>query len=311
MSLTYDPAPLFAPYRLGALDLPNRIVMAPLTRNRVGEDGVPTDLVAEYYAQRASAGLIIAEATQISPEAQGYGLTPGIHTSAQIAGWRRVTDRVHSRGGRIFLQMWHVGRVSNVLIQPGGAAPVAPSAIRAEARTWIAGDFRPTSEPRALELDEIPGVVADFARSARNAMLAGFDGVELHGANGYLIDQFLRDGSNQRTDRYGGSIENRVRFMCEVVDAVCAAIGASRVGIRLSPVTPSNGAFDSDPVPLFFHAVNSLNAFDLAYLHVIEGETRGARDYNGSLDYAQIRAAFRGTYVANNGYSPELASSRL
>lgn len=302
---------LFQPYALGSLTLPNRLVMAPLTRNRVGEDGVPNELVAQYYAQRASAGLIIAEATQISAEAQGYGLTPGIHTAEQIAGWRRVTDAVHARGGRIFLQLWHVGRVSNILIQPGGRAPVAPSAIRAEAKTWIAGSFLPTSEPRALSIDEIPSVVEDFSQAARNAVLAGFDGVELHGANGYLIDQFLRDGSNRRDDVYGGPISNRVRFMCEVVDAVCRAIGPDRVGIRLSPVTPSNGAYDSDPVLLFFYAISVLNTFGIAYLHVIEGETRGDRDYYGAVDYGAIRRAFKGTYIGNNGYTAELASKRL
>lgn len=307
----HDLDALFEPYALGSLTLPNRLVMAPLTRNRVGEDGVPNAMVADYYAQRASAGLIIAEATQICREGQGYGLTPGIHTTEQIAGWRKVTDAVHQRGGRIFLQLWHVGRVSNVLIQPGGKSPVAPSAIRAEARTWIAGEFLPTSEPIALAIDDIAEVVEAHAQGARNAIAAGFDGVELHGANGYLIDQFLRDGSNHRTDAYGGSIANRVRFMTEVVDAVTRAIGADRVGIRLSPVTPSNGAFDSDPVPLFYHAVESLNPFNLAYMHVIEGETRGNRDYNTDVDYAKLRRSFRGTYMANNGYTGALAGERI
>lgn len=307
----HDLDALFEPLALGSLRLPNRLVMAPLTRNRVGEDGVPTPMVADYYAQRATAGLIIAEATQICPEGQGYGLTPGIHTPEQIAGWRKVTDAVHQRGGRIFLQLWHVGRVSNTLIQPGGKAPVAPSAIRAEARTWIAGEFLPTSQPVALDIDAIPAIVEAHAQGARNALAAGFDGVELHGANGYLIDQFLRDGSNQRTDAYGGSITNRVRFMCEVVDAVTRAVGSGKVGIRLSPVTPSNGAFDSDPVPLFYHAVESLNPFNLAYLHVIEGETRGDRNYNGAVDYAKLRRSFRGAYMANNGYTRELAAERI
>ncbi|MHA6691347.1 alkene reductase [Devosia sp. A449] len=307
----HDLDALFEPFALGSLTLPNRLVMAPLTRNRVGEDGVPNAMLVDYYAQRATAGLIIAEATQVCPEGQGYGLTPGIHTQEQIAGWRQVTDAVHQRGGRIFLQLWHVGRVSNVLIQPGGKAPIAPSAIRAQARTWIAGEFLPTSEPVALDIEEIPGIVEAHVQGARNAMTAGFDGVELHGANGYLIDQFLRDGSNQRTDAYGGSIANRVRFMCEVVDAVSRAVGADKVGIRLSPVTPSNGAFDSDPVPLFYHAVESLNPFNLAYLHVIEGETRGARDYNTDVDYARLRRSFRGTYMANNGYTQSLAAERI
>ncbi|WP_039371339.1 alkene reductase [Pandoraea fibrosis] len=298
---------LLSPFSLGRLVLPNRIVMAPLTRNRVGPGNVPTAMMVKYYAQRASAGLIISEATQISPEAQGYDLTPGIHSAEQIAGWREVTDAVHERGGRIFLQLWHVGRVSNVALQPGGVAPVAPSAIQAQARTWVAGDFVATSPPRALTLEEIPDVVAKYRRAAANAIAAGFDGVELHGANGYLIDQFLRDGSNHRTDAYGGSIENRVRFLREVAQAVADEIGGDRLGVRLSPVTPANGAFDSDPLPLFFHAVETLNTVAPAYLHVIEGETRGARDFGPALDYRKIRQAFRGAYIGNNGYDFGLA----
>jgi N-ethylmaleimide reductase len=311
MNATADLAPLFEPFDLSGLLLPNRIVMAPLTRNRVGIDGVPTALVAEYYAQRASAGLIIAEATQISPEAQGYGLTPGVHSPEQIAGWRQVTQAVHARGGRMFLQMWHTGRVSNVMVQPGGKQPVAPSAIRAEAKTWIESEFRPTSQPRALELEEIPQVVRSFADAAANAIAAGFDGVELHGANGYLIDQFLRDGSNRRDDAYGGPISNRVRFLCEVVDAVCRRIGAGKVGLRLSPVTPSNGAFDSDPVPLFSHAVERVSEFGIAYLHVIEGATRGSRSHGPAMDYGKLRRSFSGAYLANNGYDGALAAEHL
>lgn len=306
-----DASTLFRPIGIGRLTLPNRIVMAPMTRNRVGSNGVPTNPVAEYYAQRASAGLIIAEATQICAEAQGYGLTPGVHEPAQIAGWRRVTEAVHRRGGRIFLQIWHTGRVSNVLVQPDARAPVAPSAIRAEAKTWIDGAFRPTSEPRELDVSKIAEIVRTFADAAEKAIDAGFDGIELHGANGYLIDQFLRDGSNQRTDRYGGSIENRTRFLLEVVEASCSRIGADRVGIRLSPVTPANDAFDSDPVALFFHAVERLNAFALAYLHIVEGATRGPRLYGPPLDWAQLRRAFKGVYMANNGYTASLAATRI
>lgn len=304
-------AALFQPMQLGSLTLPNRIVMAPMTRNRVTVDGVPTDLVATYYAQRASAGLIIAEATQICPEAQGYGLTPGIHEPAQIAGWQRVTEAVHRAGGRIFLQLWHTGRVSNVRVQPHGKAPVAPSAIRAEARTWIDGAFRPTSPPRVLDGAEIAAIVGAFADAAENAVEAGFDGVELHGANGYLIDQFLRDGSNRRTDSYGGSVANRVRFLCEVVEAACGRIGPQKVGVRLSPVTPANGAFDSNPVPLFFHAVERLNAFAPAYLHIIEGATRGSRQYGPAFDWGALRRSFEGAYIANNDYTAALAAARI
>lgn len=306
-----DAAVLFTPLTLGRLTLPNRIVMAPLTRSRAREDGVPGALAADYYAQRASAGLIIAEATQISAEARGYSLTPGVHEPDQVAGWRQVTDAVHYGGGRIFLQMWHTGRVSNVLVQPGGKAPVAPSAIRAEARTWVDGSFRPTSEPSALEAADIAAIVRTFADAAEKAVDAGFDGVELHGANGYLIDQFLRDGSNRRTDGYGGSIDNRIRFLAEVVEAAAARIGSDRVGVRLSPVTPASGAFDSDPVPLFFRAVERLNDYAPVYLHVIEGATRGPRSYGPAIDWAELRRTFRGVYIANNGYDGALAASRI
>ena len=214
-------SPLLQPFRLGDLTLPNRVVMAPLTRNRAthGSD-VPSELAATYYRQRASAGLIVSEGTQISQQGQGYVWTPGMYTDAQVEGWRRATDAVHEAGGRIFAQLWHVGRISHVSLQPNGGAPVAPSAIRANTRTFIESGFAEVSEPRALETAEISGVVADFATAAANAKRAGFDGVELHGANGYLIDQFLRDGTNKRTDAYGGSVENRARFALEVVDAV-------------------------------------------------------------------------------------------
>lgn len=303
--------PLFTPLMLGDLTLPNRILMAPLTRCRVGEDGVPGELVARYYAQRAGAGLIIAEATNISAQAKGYGLTPGVHTDAQMAGWRRVTDAVHAAGGRIFLQIWHTGRVSNVLVQPEGRAPVAPSAVQAEARTWVEGEFRPCSTPVALQIDDIQLVVEDFAQAAANAIAAGFDGVELHGANGYLIDQFLRDGSNRREDEYGGSIENRSRFLREVVAATIARIGADRTGVRLSPMSPANGAADSDPVPLFYHVADCLADLKPAYLHVIEGATRGPRDHGAAMDWAALRRRFGGVYIGNNGYDPALAAARV
>lgn len=211
---------LFQPYDLGLITLTNHIVMAPLTRNRAGAGLVPGELAATYYAQRASAGLLITEATQISPQAQGYQDTPGIYTQAQIEGWRKVTDAVHAKGGRIFVQLWHVGRISHVDLQPGGAAPVAPSAIRAETKTFVNNGFVDVSEPRALEVEEIKGIIDDFRKAAANAIVAGFDGVEIHGANGYLLEQFLKDGANQRTDEYGGSVENRARLLLEVTAAV-------------------------------------------------------------------------------------------
>jgi N-ethylmaleimide reductase len=302
--------PIFQPYDLGPLRLANRIVMAPLTRNRAAAGLAPGPHAAEYYAQRAGAGLIIAEATQISPQAQGYQDTPGVYTPEQIAGWRVVTDAVHAKGGRIFLQMWHVGRVSHVDLQPGGAAPVAPSAIRAETKTFVNNGFFDTSMPRALTLEEIPGIVADFRHAAANAIEAGFDGVEVHGANGYLLDQFAKDGANQRTDAYGGSVENRARLMIEAVAAVAAEIGAERTGVRLSPVSPANGVSSSDPQAQFDHIVDRLNALGIVYIHVIEGATGGPRDV-APFDFVGLRRRFSGAYIANNGYDLDLAAKHL
>lgn len=301
---------LFQPYALGPLTLPNRIVMAPLTRSRAGAGLVPSALTASYYAQRASAGLIIAEATQVSPQAQGYQDTPGLYTPEQIAGWRAVTDAVHAQGGRIFVQLWHVGRVSHVDLQPSGAAPVAPSAIRAVTKTFLHGQLMDVSEPRALALEELPGIVNDFRQAAANAIAAGFDGVEIHAANGYLLEQFLKDGANTRTDAYGGSIENRARLALEVAAAVAGEIGAERTGIRISPVSPANGMTCSDPQPLFDYLVAQLDALDLAYLHVIEGATGGPRDV-APFDFAALRRAFKRTYIANNGYDLDLAKAQL
>lgn len=301
---------IFQPYNLGPLTLANRIVMAPLTRNRAGAGLVPGPHAAEYNAQRATAGLIITEATQISPQAQGYQDTPGIYTSEQIAGWRVITDAVHAKGGRIFLQIWHVGRVSHVDLQPGGAAPVAPSAIASGTKTFVNNGFAETSTPRALTLEEIPGIVDDFRQAAANAIAAGFDGVEIHGANGYLLDQFAKDGANQRTDAYGGSVENRARLMIEVATAITAEIGADRTGIRLSPVSPANGVFSSEPQAQFDYIVDKLNALGLVYLHVVEGATGGPRDV-APFDFAGLRARFSGTYIANNGYDLDLATAHL
>jgi len=301
-------ADLFEPVQLGPYRLANRIVMAPLTRARASAEGVPGPLMAEYYAQRASAGLIIAEATIVSPQGRGYAFTPGLHSADQVRGWRRVTDAVHARGGRIFNQLWHVGRISHPKVQPGGQLPVAPSAIVARASAFTGEGFEPCVTPRALETAEIPAIVADFRRAAQNALAAGFDGVEIHAANGYLIEQFLRDSTNQRADAYGGSREKRARFLLEVVAAVAAACGGNRVGVRLSPLTPSNDAAqDSDPLGTYRHAVDRLNAFGLAYLHVIEGATQGAREVPGGFDLQILRRAFKGLYVANNGYNLALA----
>lgn len=301
---------LFEPFALGDLTLANRIVMAPLTRNRAGAGLVPGALAATYYAQRASAGLIITEATQVSAQAQGYQDTPGLYTPEQIRGWRNVTDAVHAKGGLIFVQLWHTGRISHVDLQPGGAAPVAPSPIRAQSKTFVNNGFADVSEPRALELSELPGIVNDFRQAAANAIAAGFDGVEIHGANGYLLEQFIKDGANQRTDAYGGSVENRARLLLEVVDAVVNEIGANRTAVRISPVSPANGISSSDPQTQYEYIAEQLNTSGIVFLHVVEGATGGPRDV-APFDYAALRQRFKGTYLANNGYDLELATSRL
>ncbi|MEO8279423.1 MAG: alkene reductase [Ideonella sp.] len=312
---------LFEPLVAGDLHLANRIVLAPLTRNR-SPGAVPTDLGVTYYRQRASAGLLITEATAISHQGQGYADVPGLYAPEQLRAWKRITDAVHADGGRIVTQLWHVGRVSHTDLQPDGGAPVAPSAITAKTKTVLIKDGLPTfvetSAPRALALDEIPGIVADFRRAALAAVNeAGFDGVEIHAANGYLVDQFLKTGSNHRSDAYGGSIENRARFLVEVTQAVAAAIGGGRVGIRLSPVTPANDAIDTDPQPLFEHVLRQLAPLRLAYIHVIEGATGGARELpDRPFDYAAARAAYRqaggqGAWMVNNGYDKPLAQAAL
>jgi N-ethylmaleimide reductase len=304
------PSKLFEPFQLGPITLPNRVVMAPLTRNRALEGLVPGPLAVEYYGQRASAGLLISEASQVSRQGQGYQDTPGIYSKQQVAGWRKVTDRVHQRQGRIFIQLWHVGRISHTSLQPNNSAPVGPSAIRAKGKTFVDGTFTDISEPRALKLEEIPGIVEDFRRGAANALEAGFDGVEIHGANGYLLDQFAKDGANKRSDAYGGSIENRAKLMLEVAKAVAAEAGPNRTGIRISPVTPANDVSDSNPQPLFDYIVDHLNAMKLVYIHVIEGATGGPRDI-APFDYSSLRKRFKGAYMANNGYDFELANKVL
>ncbi|SMF09672.1 N-ethylmaleimide reductase [Tistlia consotensis] len=299
---------LFTPLTLGDLELPNRVVMAPLTRNRALPEGdVPHALNARYYAQRASAGLIVTEATQISPEGKGYAWTPGIYSEAQVEGWRLVTDAVHAKGGRIFAQLWHVGRVSHVSLQPNGRAPVAPSAITARTRTFDGKSFVETSAPRALETDEIPRIVADYRKAAENARAAGFDGIELHGANGYLIDQFLRDCSNRRTDAYGGSLENRARLLIEVLEALSIAWPVGRIGLRLSPFSNANDVADSDPMKTFGYVLGRVNNFRLSYLHLVEGQTGGSRDLPEGADLQALRRRFDGPYMANNGYDRAMA----
>jgi N-ethylmaleimide reductase len=298
---------LFDPIRIGALDLANRIVMAPLTRNRAAPGQVASKLAVEYYRQRASAGLIITEGSQISPEAQGYVDTPGIYNAEQVAAWRGVTEAVHAEGGRIVVQLWHVGRVSHVSLQPNGKAPVSSTAREAETKTFLREGFVPVSAPRALSAAEIPARVASYADAARRAMDAGFDGVEVHGANGYLIDQFLRDSINDRKDEYGGAIGKRVRFLVEVMQAVVDAIGGARTGLRLSPVTPSNDAGqDSNPQALFEHGVAQLAPLGLAFIEVVEGQTAGARDF-APFDYTALRSRFNGAWMVNNGYDRQMA----
>ncbi|MGA7431575.1 MAG: alkene reductase [Xanthobacteraceae bacterium] len=293
---------IFSPFTLGPLALPNRIVMAPMTRNRAGPGNVPVAMNATYYAQRTSAGLIVSEATQVSPQGVGYPGTPGIHSPEQVAGWKLVTDAVHKAEGRIYLQLWHVGRISHPSLQPGGALPVAPSAIAPAGQAMTYDGMKPFVTPRALETAEIAGIVADYRRGAENAKTAGFDGVELHGANGYLIDQFLRDGSNKRTDRYGGSAANRARLLTEVTEAIVGVWGADRVGVRLSPAAAFNDMADSHPAATFSTAVNELNRFGLAYLHIVEPIAGDPVPAGEKPDIRFFRKIWRGALMGNKGY---------
>jgi N-ethylmaleimide reductase len=306
---------LFDPLRLGDLQLANRLVMAPLTRDRAGPGREPRELNAEYYAQRADprtgAGLIVSEGTQVGPLGQGYLDTPGMYSAGQLAGWRLVTDAVHARGGRIVAQIWHVGRISHASLLPPGEAPVSSTARAANGKTFTPAGFEPVATPRALATSEIPGVIDEFARAARNAIAAGFDGVEVHGANGYLVEQFLRDSCNDRTDAYGGSIAHRTRFATELMRAVCAAIGPGRVGLRLSPVTPANDiGQDSDPTALFTHLVKSLAPLGFAFIEIVEGATGGPRDF-APFDFDALRRHWPGGWIVNNGYTPESAQDAV
>lgn len=297
---------LFSPTRIGAIDVANRIAMAPLTRSRADMGGVQTPLAVEYYRQRATAGLIVTEATNISQQGRGYAYTPGIYTDAHVAAWAPVTKAVHDAGGKIVVQLWHVGRMSHVSMQADGAAPVAPSALQAGGNVFTEAGFEAPSMPRALKTDEIAGIIDDYRNAARKAKEAGFDGVEVHAANGYLLEQFLRDSTNQRQDRYGGSIENRARLTLEVVEAVAEIWGADRVGLRLSPLSTAIGdtALDSTPMETHEYLIRRLGDMGLAYLHVVEGQLHGD---NGAFDIKALRAAFSGKYIANNGYDRQRA----
>ena len=305
---------LFTPIRLGSLELRNRVFMAPMTRNRAAAGNVPTDMMATYYAQRASAGLLITEATQVTPEGVGYPNTPGIHSRQHIAGWKKVTKAVHDEGGRIFAQLWHVGRISHPLYQPNGKLPVAPSAIAPAGQIYTPEGMKPYTIPRALETEEIPGIIEKFRQGAENAREAGFDGVELHGANGYLIDQFLRDGTNQRTDRYGGSVENRARLYLEVTRNLLDVWGPARVGVRISPSGTFNDMRDSNPRATFGHLAGELAKLPLAYLHVVDATDADVR--HGGPSYQSVPAAFfrplfPGTLIFNAGITAQRAQQYL
>jgi len=301
-----QPIDLFTPFELAGLRLANRMVMAPLTRNRAGPGGIPQDINVEYYRQRASAGLIITEGAQISERGVGYPSTPGIHTRGQVDGWKRVTATVHAQGGRIFLQLWHVGRISHPSLQPDGCAPLAPSSVLPEGEASTYEGPMPFVTPRSMALSDIAEVVEEYRQGAANARAAGFDGVEIHGANGYLIDQFLRDGTNRRTDLYGGPPESRARFLLEVVEAVTKEWDPGRVGVRLSPASAFNDMVDSDPQGTFVEVARRLSGRGLAYLHVVE-----LVDTVASFDFEALRRAFDGSYMANAGYDLESATEAV
>lgn len=299
---------LLSPITLGRVELKNRVVMAPLTRNRAAEGNVPHDLNVEYYRQRANAGLIIAEATQVSEYGVGYPATPGIHSAEQINGWRKVTDAVHKRGGKIFLQLWFCGRISHSSMLPNNALPVSASAIQPSGQAVTYQGMQPFEQPRELSIDEIKDIVDQYRRASHNAKAAGFDGVEVHAGNGYLLDQFLRDGSNHRKDSYGGSFENRTRFLLEVVAAVFEAWSADCVGVRISPENAFNDMADSDPQAIFNYVATQLGKLGLAYLHVLEGDMA---TNTRSLNYRELKDKFGGKYMANCGYDQERAETAI
>ena len=303
---------LFSPGRVGAIPVANRIAMSPLTRARADMQGVHTPLAIEYYRQRASAGLIITEATNISRQGRGYAFTPGIYTDAHVAAWRPITDAVHEAGGRIVLQLWHVGRISHTSLQEGGQPPVAPSAIQAGQTTYTETGMQRPSMPRALRTDEIPGLIEDYRNAATKAKQVGFDGVEVHSANNYLLEQFIRDSTNRRDDAYGGTVENRTRLTFEVARAVAEIWGGDRVGVRLSPLTRSAGdtPLDSDPQGTYGFLAERLGTLGLAYLHCIEGQTRG-ENAKDDFDFQALHRAFGGQYIANNGYDRDKAMAAI
>ncbi len=309
---------LFSPVKIGPYDLKNRIAMSAMTRCRTGQGSIPNEMNVIYYAQRASAGIIMTEAAQISPQGIGYMNTSGIHTSEQAGGWKAVTDAVHGKGGLIFIQLMHCGRVSHPFLMENGELPVAPSAVKPEGEVYTPEGKLPFEMPRALETDEIRGIVNDYRIASRFALDAGFDGVEVHAANGYLPNQFLEDGSNLRTDRYGGTLENRARFVLEIIEAVTEVLGGDRVGIHLSPCNPFNSMHDSNPEEMYSHLVNELNQFNLAYLNVVEIDLSGPGtfempNFNAALNYItyELRKIFKGPYVTNGGYDLETGNAVL
>lgn len=303
---------LLEPYDLQGLTLANRAVMAPMTRTRADDDGVPTDMMRDYYVQRASAGLIVTECTAVRADSAGIVRAPGIHSAAQVAGWSRITDAVHEAGGHIYLQIWHGGRISHTDLQPDGEAPIAPSAIPATGEIFTPAGRQPYPVPRALEPAEIAPLVGAFGTATHNAREAGFDGVELHGAWGYLIDQFLQDGTNRRTDSYGGSVENRARFLVEVVEAMIAAWAPERIGVKLSPATRFYGQSDSDPIATFTYAARRLDELGIGYLHVMEaGQADQANGTQMEDTTAALRPFFRGPLITNGSYDLPKAKAVL
>ncbi len=306
-----DSKDLFSPLQLGSCALTNRIVMAPMTRNRAAEGNIPQEINRLYYEQRASAGLIITEGAQISPQGAGYPFTPGIYNNEQVSGWKKITTAIHQKGSHIFIQLWHVGRISHPSLQPDNALPVAPSPIKPDGDAFTYSGLQPFVQPHALETGEIDNIIDDYRQAARHALDAGFDGVEIHAANGYLIDQFLRDGSNNRTDEYGGSLENRSRFLLQVLEAVTSVCDSQRVGVRLSPLNSFNSMHDSDPTTLFSYVVQQLKPLKLAYLHILEGSMSPLPEADKTFDYKKLAALYDGIYMANHGYDRQSADEAI
>lgn len=302
---------LFSPFQFHDLTLKNRIVMGPLTRCRAGKDDCPLPMHAVYYAQRATAGLIISEATQISQQGKGYAHTPGIYTNKQISAWLETTNAVHKHGGKIFCQLWHVGRISHPDLQPNHERPVAPSALQPRGQALTETGFKPFEMPRALETIEIPNIVAQYAHAAECALKAGFDGVEIHAANGYLLDQFIRSNTNLRKDQYGGTVQNRIRILIEIIEAILKIWPSNRIGIRLSPVSTFNDMCDANPFMTFSTLIEAINPYHLSYIHCIEGTARDKRPSPDEFDFPKLRNQFNGLYIANNLYNLELAVKAL